>query len=231
MKIIVQQFVKIFLFFLYFIIFTFMSNQAYAVTVTSLWVSPQSPSYNTVFSCGITVDVDNHDVACGMVPANAANNTMPWDICPKKNGLGRQDNTTTTNILYKCIANSSTNIPGPGNYKIVAWQFWNDGAEGQTLASIPVNVIAYQAPTVTSIPMQPTQLTVQKTSQNNPTITALPTSMIYPTNPPPTVFTSPKSPFTLPTTSNQTQNQQPRINSVTEQPLKPQTFNFIAKFS
>lgn len=174
-------------------------NQTYAVTATSLSVSPVSPAYNTVFSCAITVDVDNHDVACGLVPADAATNTMPWDICPKKNGLGRQDNDTRTSFVFKCIANTDTKVPGPGNYKIVAWHFWNDGAQGAAIASLPITITEYHAPTLTPIPTQalkPTDIPIFNYSPTSTIRQQFPTQV-------PTQYITPFQLLSIPTVARQ----------------------------
>ena len=193
MRIIVKQFFVVLL--MSFIVTVFHSP-VLAVTVTNISVSPVNPAYGQEFYCTINVDVDNHDVSCGLVPTNAPTSTIPWDICPKKNGLGRQDNDTRTTIVYKCIADTSTHVAGPGNYQLVAWHFWNDGAAGEAIASLPVTITAYRPPTATPIPTQPSPTPV-------PTLYVLPTEILPPTGQPnqsglPTI-TLPNSAVFIPT--------------------------------
>lgn len=142
---ILQKKVNYFLFLIFFLSFIFFAkNVSYAVTVTSFEINPSSPTYNSLFDCVIGLDIDYSNIACGLRPLGS--NQKPWDICPKKGETGHRY-TENNKRYYKCIANSETNVPIPGKYEIVTWEFWADGAEGKALFSKEINIINQPPPT------------------------------------------------------------------------------------
>ena len=150
--------------------------------MNSIGIQPNSPEYGKEFNCVFDVDVTEYDLSCGMLPINAPDGTLPWDICPKREhtNFGRHDVGPPT-ASYGCIADASTKVPGPGTYKIVAWHFFVDGAKGEVLRSSIITIIP---PQPTPIPRLPTSTpfptpesvpkitqTQQKVEQKNPTPT------------------------------------------------------------
>lgn len=146
------QFIVHNFFILLILIFSFLLlpyRSVQAITVRAIGIQPNTPEYGKEFNCLFDVDVTEYDLSCGLLPVNAPDGTLPWDICPKREGthFGRQAVGPPT-ATYGCIADASTKVPGPGTYKIVAWHFFSDGAKGEVLRSAIISIVPPQ-PTAT----------------------------------------------------------------------------------
>ncbi|MBI3955042.1 hypothetical protein HY338_01250 [Candidatus Gottesmanbacteria bacterium] len=182
-KIIANILLSVFSFFL-------SASQVQAVTVSNVEVNPSSPVWGQKFECILTVDVDDSNLACDLLPVNAPDTQKPLDICPKRNGLGHQ-RTEGNRRYYNCLADSSTGVPGPGNYRIVAWHFYSDGAYGDVIYSKNIQILNVPPPTNTPYPT----LTPISTPTRVPTISTGPVISPYVS---PTVIFNPTS-FIRPT--------------------------------
>jgi len=186
--------------FLFFFLFS-RPSEAADLYVSGIGSNPSSPVYNQKFECWIGVSFDEPNLACGLRPAGSSPNTKPWDICPKRNdqGLGRQ--LTENNLVhYNCIANSSTSVPGPGTYTLVAWRFSQDGAVGNDMATKNITILN-TAPTPTNTPVPLPSPTHAPLPSATPVPSSAPTSSVisspYPSAHPTTSYTNPN-----PTSSN-----------------------------
>jgi len=139
-----------------------VSRKTEAVVVSNIEIIPSNPSYNFEFQCNLSIDVDEPKLSCGLMPVGQ-NPQYPLDICPKRDGLGHQK-TENGKRYYKCIANSSTGVSGPGTYRIVAWRFYGDGETGEVIAERNVTFSSAPPPSATPIP------TSTPIPQENPTI-------------------------------------------------------------
>ncbi len=153
-------------------------------------INPSSPVWGQKFECILTVDTDESNLACDLLPINAPDTQKPIDICPKRDGLGHQ-RTEGNRRYYRCLADSSTGVPGPGNYRIIAWRFYADGEYGDVIYSKNIQIInappptntPYPTPTTINTPTRfPTTTTVPVLSPNiSPTVRLNPTSFSQPT--------------------------------------------------
>lgn len=131
--------------------------------VSYITTNPETPAYGQSFNCFIGVSYDEPNLACGLRKVGDGDNVLPWDICPKRNGMGRQSTENNT-ASYKCIADASTGVSGPGTYQLIAWRFYSDGATGKTLQSKTITISDHlEIPTITTT-IQPTITSVVPTS-------------------------------------------------------------------
>lgn len=168
----------------------FLTGKVYAVNVSSIDIIPSSPAYNEMFECVLTVDVDEPNLACDMLRLTDPDTTKPWDICPKRDILGHRY-TSGNQRHYNCIADSSTGIPGPGTYRVVAWRFYSDGAYGDVIAQREITIREKPLPTLTPrpslTPLPSKTPTPRPTRTPTPTKTPTATRTPTPTPIPPTI--------------------------------------------
>jgi hypothetical protein len=163
--------------------------------VSDININPGSPVFGQIFDCYIAMSdpSDEWHLACGLQRMEQSSTDFPYDICPKKNNLGHQGTSNNTRY-FKCVANADTHVPGPGNYKIVAWYFQGDGQSGQVLMSKPVTFGTQPAPTNTPPPPTVTPIIV-------PSVTPVPSATSVPNIPSPTrQYAIPTNPVAPPTT-------------------------------
>jgi hypothetical protein len=153
-KIITEKYFLCFLTFL--LVFGMSSSSATAVTVSSIDLNPSTLIYNDIFECVLNVDVDDPNLSCGLLRVDDPDDKKPWNICPSnKDGsiLGhRPTDPFDGKRHYNCVIGTQTGVPGPGSYRIVAWKFYNDGANGDIIKELPVSVLAKPPATHTPVP-------------------------------------------------------------------------------
>ncbi len=154
--------------------FLLLASQVQAVTVSNVEINPSSPVWGQKFDCILTVDTDESNLACDLLPVNAPDTQKPLDICPKRDGLGHQ-RTEGNRRYYSCLADSSTGVAGPGNYRIVAWHFYSDGQYGDVIYSKNIQILNVPPPTSTPYPT----LTPISTPTRIPTVTSIPAISPY----------------------------------------------------
>ncbi len=139
-----------------------------------------------MFECVLTVDVDESNLACDMLRLTDPDTTKPWDICPKRDILGHRY-TSGNQRHYNCIADSSTGVPGPGTYRIVAWRFYSDGMYGDIIAQKEITIREKPLPTSTPRPSN----TPIPSKSPIPRPTHIPTPILIPPTITPIVIASP----------------------------------------
>ncbi len=187
--------------------FLLLASSVQAVTVSNVEINPSSPVWGQKFECILTVDIDDSNLACDLLPINAPDTQKPIDICPKLPGLGYQK-TEGSRRHYSCLADSSTGVAGPGRYRIVAWRFYGDGETGDVIYSKNIEILntpppsntPYPTPTYINTPTRfPTATTVPVLSPNiSPTVSLNPTSFNQPT----VFFPTGRSPLVSPTSTD-----------------------------
>jgi len=123
----------------------FFSKPILATSVLGIKIEPASPVYDQPFTCTLTLDQDDHRNACCLMPLNSPEGTVPWDIC-------RIDTVSGATRNYKCIANTTKNVPSPGDYQIAVWNFTGDGETGQVIAKQNITILDKPPPTPTEVP-------------------------------------------------------------------------------
>ena len=179
-KKIIAEKIKIILFSFTFLLFSY--SPVHAVNVSNIEINPSTPAYNEMFECVLTVDVDESNLACDMLRLTDPDTTKPWDICPKRDILGHRY-TSGNQRYYNCIADSSTGVPGPGTYRIVAWRFYSDGMYGDVIAQKEITIREKPLPTSTPRPSSTPYPTKSPTPRptRTPTPIRIPTSIRTPT--------------------------------------------------
>jgi hypothetical protein len=155
---------------------------ASATEVLRITIDPPFPAYNQPFKCTLTLDRDDHRNACDLMPLNAPMGMFPWDIC-RIDHISSDAHTR----FYNCVANKDRNVPGPGNYQIVVWNFTGDGETGQVTARQNITILDQLPPTPTNIPKPtfppyvPPEPTITPPLQLPPQNNLLPSQKVAPT--------------------------------------------------
>lgn len=207
----------------------FFVSSVQAITVSRLETIPAQPAYGQKFECILSVDSDDSNLACDMLGLADPDSKKPWDICPKISGLGYQY-TSDGKRHYYCVADSSTNIPRPGNYRIVAWKFYGDGETGDVIYSKNITVLDHLPPT--SIPTSTIAPSRKPTKipRVNPTNTVIPSIIPTGANLPTQIFTNSPTQFNNQPTVYFPQNRQSLLSPLPSDSKRP-LFTSFPNFS
>jgi len=164
---------------LFVICYLLFASPVQAVNVSNIDIIPASPTYGEMFECVLTLDYDENDLACDMLALSDPNTKKPWDICPKINERALGHRYTSGNQRhYNCVADSSTGVPGPGTYRVVAWRFYSDGAYGDVIAEKQITIVDKPPPTVTPFPTKKPISTPTRKPVPTVTLKPSPTSVV-----------------------------------------------------